>query len=603
MDNTTQSNNYSSREITHTVDLCDYLRTIPGMKTKTFDLINRFLQPDNSNIDTDKPSPFAKKANAIWEACMGCPEVPDVHFDEPNKGYAIKGRVNPFKRLAYRTKSVDCSEHGQNNIPIISDEFGITDLESRKIITPLWRHESTQALAPLLTLILLRNYTDEKRLCFRVSKKGVTHTCCRDVVADYLSEITPKARYAYTCEKRKSDPLLFSPYMLDIEFWTLICELKMLYEMAKQNLAIRESRNGQALPWDLQEQAVLFSLYNCNPFDILYDWFDIQEKFPNFNTDENYEIFLCFSLATLFSEDIEKSEFLSEKRKQFMTQFYQENLSTISLNEFLAPRLSLLPYDLDYILSTSPKNAAKDLSDSIKCLSPHRGALIQFDNPFFDEPGSAQAYIESFNEPKYIASLNKYGKAKKKILANIANYNELMLGFSHSSYAYFTNLFKDAYNSPDHAFEKLATHFFLESRYVSTLSNDYVPMAKGILCCSAYTSDNTSSASTGDSPEEIFWLEALHATQPFDFYTTDEMSAVSRKFRRSDLLQNDCSTIDFSNDATLNPCAKRLACSYYIALDKLRHTDEGLEICQRCQSWLAHGWKPIWFVFHQFDLY
>lgn len=264
------------------IDFFDYLRSIHGMKGKTIRSISFFMQPHNANTHEDSLFSFADEANTIWETCMACPEVPDVHFDEPNKAYAIKGRVNPFKRLAYRAKSVDCSEQGQNIIPIISDEFDITKSKSRKIITPLWLHKSTQALAPLLTLILLRNYTDEKRLCFRVSKSGVTNICCLDVVADYLSEITPEARYAYTCGKRKSNPLLFSPYMLDIEFWTLICELKMLYEMAKQNLTLRTKGQDKALPWDLQEQAVLFSLYNCNPFDILIDWLDIAETLQNF---------------------------------------------------------------------------------------------------------------------------------------------------------------------------------------------------------------------------------------------------------------------------------------------------------------------------------
>lgn len=206
-----------SHETSHSIDSCaidffDYLRLINGMKEKTIRLIRSFMQPHNGNTRSDKPSSFADEANDIWEACMACPALPDVCFDKPNKDdYLADGYVNPFKRLAYRTKSADSSMRDQKDVPIISDEFGITEPKSRKIITPLWMHKSTQRLAPLLTLILLRNYTDEKRLCFRVSKSGVTNICCLDVVADYLSEITPEARYAYTCGKRKSNPLLFSP--------------------------------------------------------------------------------------------------------------------------------------------------------------------------------------------------------------------------------------------------------------------------------------------------------------------------------------------------------------------------------------------------------
>lgn len=590
MDNTTQSNNYSSREITHTVDLCDYLRTIPGMKAKTFDLINNFMQPHDANTREDPLSSFAYEANAIWEACMGCPEVPDVHFDEPNKGYAIKGRVNPFKRLAYRTKSVDCSEHGQNNIPIISDEFGITDSESRKIITPLWRHKSTQRLAPLLTLILLRNYTDEKRLCFRVSKKGVTNTCCRDVVADYLSEITPKARYAYTCEKRKSDPLLFSPYMLDIEFWTLICELKTLYEMAKQNLAIRESRNGQALPWDLQEQAVLFSLYNCNPFDILIDWLKTTKKTPPFACGKNFETYLYLSLAPLFSEGLESSDLFQRRQHQFTTKYYRERERTATCNEISANIFYNVKLRLIQFKNKCPPADLHSSWHEIGPLFTDLSFSFYTDDPLLDEPGSAQYFIRNA----------KRRAGKGEFTTHISECIDQVLNFRYTSAAYFMNLFQDTNYSIDSAFQKIATHFFLESQYISTLNNDYVPMAKGFLRCLYYLTDDNILYPPRFIPTDETSAEKF---KPFNFYRTDQMSSASRTFRRSKLLQKDCSSLDFSDETTLDSSSKRLANSYYYALDALRHTDEGLQICIRCQSYLSLGWRPIWFVVHQFELY
>lgn len=310
--------------------ICEYLESIPGIHSETIS----FLSDSPKNTVELKNDDSAK---SFWSAlCNNAITMP--HF----KLFPGKASINPetvdiylFKKLMgdpFRSAPEDSllsyMFDGQNTIHALADY--------PTFITQLWCHKETRPLAPTLTLILTRDYTHKSPKCFRKQDHAFTDYCSLSALRDYLCALLPEKRWERFEKNHAYNSMLFSGSFLTREFFLLLGALKMLYEMAAENLSIRkrkseekakenpegktEAKTGEnteektekkpeekagentenktsdssaTLLWDVYEQAVLFSLFLTNPLNLLLDWQELARNFPELNcevtTDSNVQ--------------------------------------------------------------------------------------------------------------------------------------------------------------------------------------------------------------------------------------------------------------------------------------------------------------------------
>ena len=309
--------------------ICEYLGRIPGIHPETISFLSNF-QKNTVKLKKDD------SVMSFWLALRN-DEITMPHF----KLFPGKASINPgtvdiylFKKLMgdpFRSAPEDSllsyMFDGQNTIHALADY--------PTFITQLWCHKETRPLAPTLTLILTRDYTHKSPKCFRKQDHAFTDYCSLSALRDYLCALLPEKRWERFETNHAYNSMLFSGSFLTREFFLLLGALKMLYEMAAENLSIRERKSEEraseekakespegkteaktgenteentekktgestegktsdssaTVPWDVYEQAVLFSLFLANPLNLLLDWQELARNFPELNcaatTDSN----------------------------------------------------------------------------------------------------------------------------------------------------------------------------------------------------------------------------------------------------------------------------------------------------------------------------
>lgn len=310
--------------------ICEYLGRIPGIHPETISFLSNF-QKNTVKLKKDD------SVRSFWLALRN-DEITMPHF----KLFPGKASINPgavdiylFKKLMgdpFRSAPEDSllsyMFDGQNTIHALADY--------PTFITQLWCHKETCPLAPTLTLILTRDYTHKSPKCFRKQDHAFTDYCSLSALRDYLCALLPEKRWERFEKNHAYNSMLFSGSFLTREFFLLLGALKMLYEMAAENLSIRkrkseekakenpegktEAKTGEnteektekkpeektgentenktsdssaTVLWDVYEQAVLFSLFLTNPLNLLLDWQKLARNFPELNcevtTDSNVQ--------------------------------------------------------------------------------------------------------------------------------------------------------------------------------------------------------------------------------------------------------------------------------------------------------------------------
>ena len=310
--------------------ICEYLGRIPGIHPETISFLSNF-QKNTVKLKKDD------SVRSFWLALRNY-EITMPHF----KLFPGKASINPgtvdiylFKKLMgdpFRSAPEDSLRSymfdGQNTIHALADY--------PTFITQLWCHKETCPLAPTLTLILTRDYTHKSPKCFRKQDHAFTDYCSLSALRDYLCALLPEKRWERFEKNHAYNSMLFSGSFLTREFFLLLGALKMLYEMAAENLSIRkrkseekakenpegktEAKTGEnteektekkpeektgentenktsdssaTVLWDVYEQAVLFSLFLTNPLNLLLDWQKLARNFPELNcevtTDSNVQ--------------------------------------------------------------------------------------------------------------------------------------------------------------------------------------------------------------------------------------------------------------------------------------------------------------------------
>lgn len=302
--------------------ICEYLGRIPGIHPETISFLSNF-QKNTVKLKKDD------SVRSFWLALRN-DEITMPHF----KLFPGKASINPgtvdiylFKKLMgdpFRSAPEDSllsyMFDGQNTIHALADY--------PTFITQLWCHKETRPLAPTLTLILTRDYTHKSPKCFRKQDHAFTDYCSLSALRDYLCALLPEKRWERFEKNHAYNSMLFSGSFLTREFFLLLGALKMLYEMAAENLSIRkrkseekakenpegktEAKTGEnteektgkntenktsdssaTVLWDVYEQAVLFSLFLTNPLNLLLDWQELARNFPELNcevtTDSNVQ--------------------------------------------------------------------------------------------------------------------------------------------------------------------------------------------------------------------------------------------------------------------------------------------------------------------------
>ena len=147
--------------------------------------------------------------------------------------YLFKKLMGDSFRSAPEDSLLSYMFDGQNTIHALADY--------PTFITQLWCHKETRPLAPTLTLILTRDYTHKSPKCFRKQDHAFTDYCSLSALRDYLCALLPEKRWERFEKNHAYNSMLFSGSFLTREFFLLLGALKMLYEMAAENLSIRKT--------------------------------------------------------------------------------------------------------------------------------------------------------------------------------------------------------------------------------------------------------------------------------------------------------------------------------------------------------------------------
>ena len=361
--------------------ICEYLESIPGIHSETISFLK------SSESDTVKLTDNKEKAAKSFWTILCDDKITMPRFKMfPSEAsintetvdiYLFKKLMGDDFRSAPENSLLSYMFDGQNTIN--------APAEYPTFLTQFWCHKETHPLAPTLTLILSRDYTHKSPKCFRQRDHVFTDSCSLSTLRDYLCALLPEKRRERFEKNHAYNSMLFSGAFLTREFFLLLGAMKMLYKMAAENLLIRKrkvnenskaktSDSSSVVPWDVYEQAVLFSLFLTNPLKLLLDWQELARKFPELNCEATtdsasrisssvdphvqFEHYVCAVLAPIFctckntcidyqkawdefSRILEKKSWKQEDENSILRDLQDPSGSTSNsiLNMYLAPKL------------------------------------------------------------------------------------------------------------------------------------------------------------------------------------------------------------------------------------------------------------------------
>ena len=583
-----------------------FLKKVPRIYKKTLDVLSPSFQKDS--IYKYPPT----NSTNVWNICRSFHlAIPDVNFssppfafnapNDPLEQFSTREGINPFQKLldctSYKAntdtgskKLYDDEHKGETHSNLYSTEFSVSDKANISVIAPLWALEITRPLAPILTLIILRTYNNGDKRCIQFNRKGTTCKCNPDVIRKYLNVLLPTARYTYACAGRTSNPFFFTPHKLTVDFWSELCALKMLYEMAMENLSSRFSTGKKVkrcLPWNLYEQATLFSLYSVIPFDPLLDWQDIKREAPTLATPKAFELYLCVLLAPLFSSNGKPEDSISKEWDKFVSEYNSICIASVPLDILI--QFTYMPDDVE-------PDGSFGGGWSSDALSKYMQSALQLPLPKISqfscelrEKGAQQAYS---NYSSLVTSLiSESAKAPFRFYSTNASYLIDVLQPNDSSW----NL--------EFSFRAFTTHYYLESLYIGSLTSCYARIAKKMLFRQMCAPDGGMPPPNG--------VTSISSLPPFEHHELD-LKSVSAAAKRSNFFCDH--TIDYSrplsdeqfnyllgkNPHYKNDDADAFLMDYLRALDTIRWTKEGSKVISRISHYMGSGWEPIWFTFHPY---